>query len=360
MSKSQSRKRKRDRSSGQLELTGYVHGDPHLGVFNFKPLIENSVDLQLSSIRRMCALARKEGVKNIFIPGDIFDNPSPSQQLIIQLINVFSMHEDLDFYIIPGNHDITARGRNGLMVCEFLSEMALLKNVFVFTEPKMVTIDDFPVYFMPYGYDAYPDGAYLGFGHHSVAGAKNDNGFPISDTLGITLSNKRAQWIMGHIHLAQIFKWGAYPGTGYQINFGEDPEKFIMKFKATLEDGHVKLKTKLIKRKPPFELRTVVMQNEDDFAKLPAFDSKSPVFFKVQLAQGVQMPTNFLIENRHVIMHESLTKKGEPVKITRVEDAPVDVFHMTPTTGLVKHLVSRGLPKDRARVAKKLVQRLNK
>jgi len=332
----------------------------HLGKFNFKPLIENSTDLQLKSLRQLCARARKDGVHNVFLPGDIFDNPSPSQQLIIQLIDVFRTHKDLHFHLIPGNHDITARGRNGLMVCEFLSQMNLLDNVSVHTEPQMVTIDDFPVFFMPYGYDNYPDGAYLGFGHHSVTGAKNDNGFPISDTMGIELNNKRAQWIMGHIHLAQIMKWGAYPGTGYQVNFGEDEEKFILKFKAVLTDGRVSLKTKLIPVKKPFTLRTVVMRETEDFEKLPAFDPKRPVFFKVQLAQDVQMPTNFLVDNRHVIKHESLTKKGTPVQITKVEDAPVDVFHMTPTTGLVKHLVGKGLAKDRAKAAKRLVQRLNK
>lgn len=339
-----------------LSVVGLAIGDPHLERFSsnyFNNLLQDPLDLQLKAMERGCQIAHDQGIKNVFMLGDIIDHPNPKQDTIVRLINLFNKFHYLKFWVITGNHEVTARGRNGLMICEFLSSAQMLPNVNIFTEPKMVTIDGFPVYFMPWGYSEQPRGAYLGIGHHSVSGAFNDNGYPIKEE-GEKITNKRAKWIMGHIHLRQSHDWGCYPGTPYQINFGESTSKYFVKFKAVLTDGKVDLKTRFIPSNPPFLLQTIDIKSQDQEIKKPPANT----FYKVRLSPGVTLDSAFLTSRPWIIKVEILGKDNKVTEIVSAEDAPEDTFRITPTYGLAKYLVNKGMDREKAMAAVSFVKRI--
>jgi len=337
------------------------HGDPHLERFSpqyFKNLIGNPDDLFIASIERLCAYAILREIKHVALLGDIADHPNPKQETIIRLIGIFNKYPNLKFWIITGNHDITARGKNGMIVCEFLANMNLLTNVKVYTQPKMEIIDGFPVYFMPYGFNEQPKGAYLGVGHHSVTGARMDGGYPVGDE-GIAITNKKTFWVMGHLHEYQEYPWGVYSGTAYQINFGESTDKYLLEVEAKLDSGRVTAKTRQIKSQLPFRLKNVRAKEAEDLAKVKPFDKERRIFYKVVYDPSVSLPKSFLSDNSHVLECSPLnTKTGAELKITRAEEAPKDVFRLSPTKGLVEYLVRKGMDKDRARAAKRFVKTL--
>jgi DNA repair exonuclease SbcCD nuclease subunit len=345
----------------QPRLRLVAHGDPHLERYTpqyFKNLIGNPDDLFISSIERLCDHAISKGIRHVVLLGDIADHPNPKQETIIRLIGIFNKFPGLKFWIITGNHDITARGKNGMIVCEFLANMNLLTNVKVYTQPKMEIIDGFPVYFMPYGFNEQPKGAYLGIGHHSVTGARMDSGYPVGDE-GIAISNKRTFWVMGHLHEHQEYPWGVYAGTAYQINFGESTKKYFLELDAKLDSGHVTAKTKLIKSELPFRLKNILVKTEDELAKVKPFDKERKIFYKVVYDTSFALPKSFQTDNPHVLMCEPLDRKtGKELKITKAEDAPKDVFRLSPTRGLVEYLTRKGMDKDRAKAARRFVKTL--
>lgn len=345
------------KKNSAIRFDALAVGDLHLERFNsnyFNGIIEDSVEMQLNALRSYCKIAKKDRIKNIIMLGDIVDHPNPKQSTIIRLISVFRDFPELKFWVITGNHDITARGRNGLQICEFLSSANMLENVIVFTEPKMVNIKGFPVYFMPYGYDVQPKGTYLGIGHHTVTGSLSDSGYKLEDS-GISISNKKAYWVMGHIHLKQSYKWGCYPGTPYQINFGESTEKYLLKVKATLDAGKLTVKRKFLPVDTPYTLETL---NLEDVSQLPKFNKKKPNFFKIRIRDGFELPSTFLIDNPHIIAKDILNKKGKLTEITKIEDAPDTVFHLTATSNLVPFLVKKGMSEKEAKSARKLIKKI--
>lgn len=343
-------------SLSALELTGLAVGDPHLERFSynyFNGLIADPLQAQLDTIADACDTAISQKIKNVFLLGDIIDHPNPKQDTIVRLIGLFNKYPSLSFWVITGNHEVTSRGRNGLMICEFLSSANMLPNVNIFTEPKMVSVEGFPVFFMPWGYSDQPRGAYLGIGHHSVTGASNDNGFPIREE-GEKITNKRSKWIMGHIHLRQSHDWGCYPGTPYQINFGEDENKYILKFKVSLVNGRVSIKKKFIPVKPPFVLRTIDVNSPDQKIVKP----KGNIFYKARVLDGVVLDSDFVASRPWIIKVEILGKGNKLTEIVPADQAPEDTFHVTPTYGLEKYLLNKGMDEERAKAAVSFVKRL--
>jgi DNA repair exonuclease SbcCD nuclease subunit len=347
------------RSVQNPKLRAVAHGDPHLERFSsqyFKNLLGNPDDAFISSIERLCEHATAKKIGHVFLLGDIADHPNPKQETIIKLLHVMNKYIKLKFWLITGNHDVSARGRSGMIVCEFLSEAGLLPNVTVFTKPKMKIIDGIPVYFMPYGFDEQPKGPYLGVGHHSVVGASYDSGLPVGEE-GINISNKRAFWIMGHLHEYQEHPWGIYAGTGYQINFGETDDKAFIELDAVLENGRVKVSHSRIPCALPYTLKNLSVRKEADWNKVKQFDERK-IFYRLLYDPSVEVPSKFQADNPHVIECSPMTKAGTEVKITSATDAPEDVFHLSPTRGLTKYLIKRGLEKGRAKAGTRFVKRL--
>lgn len=339
-------------------LDGVAHGDPHLERFNAwfpKEIVPDPLGLQLQSIQRAVDLARKRGTKNVFLTGDIFHTSAPRQESIARLLKLFADNPDITFWLYLGNHDKQSHSRHALVISDFISKAGILSNVKVYVEPTLEKIEGFPVLFMPYGKFYELDSAYLGFGHTGLAGTMYNEHQTAHEK--IKIENSRSPWVMGHIHQAQETKGAIYPGTAYQVDFGEKLPKHLMYFRARLNRDRVTLEHELIVQAPLFRLINVVVNNEDDLATIkPYKPGKIPNFYKLQLARGVKPPPKFMIERPNVIFTEAINAKGEKLEVTRPERAPAEVMKFSPTTGLVKYLTANGMTKKRARMAKDLVK----
>jgi len=342
-------------------LSGVVHGDPHFEKMNSwfpKEIVADALELQFDSIRACVALARKRKTKNVFLTGDIFDTASPSQSSIARLLRLLAEFPDITFWFYPGNHDMISKTRHALVISDFISKARIIPNVRVFVEPTMTKVDGFPVFFMPWGKFEQPDGAYLGFAHHTLIGVSYDNGFPSED--GPSITNRKSRWIIGHVHERQTTTRAIYPGTAYQTNFGEKLPKYYMYFDATLKHDKVNLKPEFVKAKPIFKLREHIIEKQEDFDNVPVYSQKKvPVFLKLKLHPGVTVPKNYRVDRPHIIKIEPIKKNGQAVTVVEPSQAPEEQRRFTPLTGLKTFLMEKhGLSEERARIGRALVKEL--
>jgi hypothetical protein len=57
------------------------------------------------ALPRLAALARKNGARHILLAGDTFDQTTPAPQIIRQAMNAMGAARDVEWLILPGNHD---------------------------------------------------------------------------------------------------------------------------------------------------------------------------------------------------------------------------------------------------------------
>ena len=58
-----------------------------------------------AAIGRIAAAARDKGAEHIFLAGDTFDSPTPSQAVIRQAIGAMGEADSAQWWLLPGNHD---------------------------------------------------------------------------------------------------------------------------------------------------------------------------------------------------------------------------------------------------------------
>lgn len=65
---------------------------------------------RVSTIERLLALAKEEGVDVILAAGDLFEYPSPSAEVVTAVAEILQQHRDIPIHAIPGNHDLHGPG----------------------------------------------------------------------------------------------------------------------------------------------------------------------------------------------------------------------------------------------------------
>ena len=95
-------------------MTGFrfIHSsDLHLGrrFGNFPEAIRGRlVEARHAAINGLSAAARKHQAGHVLIAGDLFDTETPSDQVWRQALAAMAAEEDIQWWIIPGNHDSLA------------------------------------------------------------------------------------------------------------------------------------------------------------------------------------------------------------------------------------------------------------
>ena len=95
-------------------MTGFrfIHSsDLHLGrrFGNFPEDIRGRlVEARHAAIERLSAAARNHEAGHVLIAGDLFDTETPSEQVWRQALAAMAAAEDIDWWILPGNHDSLA------------------------------------------------------------------------------------------------------------------------------------------------------------------------------------------------------------------------------------------------------------
>jgi DNA repair exonuclease SbcCD nuclease subunit len=165
-----------------------------------------------------------------------------------------------------------------------LFELLCVKNkfttVFLYTEPTKVVIDEEKFYFIPFPYTKGLAG-YINVAHIEPNGAVRDNGRKV--TKGQELEDPDTYWVIGHLHTYQVLKNAVLPGTLYQCNFGEKPEKGFIHIRA--KSG--KVKHKFIRIQPSFTYTTLEVETADDWVKI---SKKETDFYRVYIKSSITIP----------------------------------------------------------------------
>lgn len=293
-------------------------GDLHLDRLN--RLIPNAEDLVLSTLAKVYDYARREGVQDIVVLGDVFHTAEPNQGSVTKVIRFFRDNRDVTTHILKGNHDQTDEDNHSLRTLQLLFKYRFLTGR-VYTKPRVVELQDGERYWFcphPYTLDQPKDVRYS-FGHFGYEGARGDNGFVIKNG-----ASPRGRWVLGDYHTHQRGKNYLYPGSLYQVQFYEAPEKYFV---------HVTDKLRSVQVKPDLRLGRLTLASEADLAALTP-----DTYWSVNVGREAKLPDNWMVRYPNVVRHH--TEKGVS-KRQRV--LMQQVANEDPLDGLADELANAGL-----------------
>ena len=228
-------------------------GDIHYeGIESYFP--NNHLSLISSTLKQIWQYARENGVENVVIGGDIFENPFPKDESKKAFLK--TLDKRLNYYIILGNHDYANPQENSLNLCKyFIEDLGLMDNVKFFIQPETIEIDGVPFDMLPFPFTKpLTKENSICIGHFQVKGYLGDNGRKFND--GPVLDDKHI-WLLGHLHRQQD---RLYPGSVVQTKFGEPVNKYFFDCKSNGKE----LKLKKVSIDTPFKLIDLVVQKLED------------------------------------------------------------------------------------------------
>jgi len=306
--------------------------------------------MQLDACSKVLDQARERNIRTIVQLGDIFENPKPKQNTILKLIQWLHINKDFEFHIILGNHDWESSDNHSFELLDFVSKSKILRHVNVYTKPTVVNFGPVHCGFVPYPFVKAPKCTkpLLCFGHFEIKGAKRDNGQVIAKGLELKTS-KKLDWIIGHLHCKQP---PYYPGTLYQLSFGEPLPKGYFVCEADTVNGKLLISRRWVEFNPPYKLINRVINKSKD---LRNFDEPN-TYYKLFIKSSISLPGSFLLENPQVLKIEHFR---EDVKVQEkggllIEDQ--SNLYYDPVDGLQNFLVGRGLTKKQINKAITMVK----
>ncbi len=236
-------------------------GDLHLGKLD--KLMGQGVGLrrQVKLFKTQIGMLQARGIRHAVLLGDLYDDPYPTQELLITLLKLLS-DSSMSFLVYHGNHDWDDAEHNSLKLLRELPSAGALTNVTFISTPQVVEWCGMRLFVMPWAprYAPIKERVDLVLFHGDLIGAKRDTGMVIPDGEGIPRSFFRGMpAVSGHLHSPQRIGNIYFPGTAAQLSFGERPEKRIWFGEKT--SAGVRLTN--VAFEPPWRLETAVY-NEDD------------------------------------------------------------------------------------------------
>ncbi len=241
---------------------GDLHGTDATGKGGIAKYVQNYDEVIFEEADRAVEWARERGIKNVFLLGDLCESPRMSYDSMLGLVSFFARHEDMQFYVILGNHDLFSDDPKIGHSLQIVMAMYGKENVTFITKPKTIAVDGAPVRFLPYPHDDFDPKA-LNVFHKEVYGSKGDSGRPMKDD---SLSKSKAVCVAGHLHTAHKVRNTYYPGTLAQKNFGEKTDKYFAHIDFTSADSH---SIEFIPFEPKYLLHTIVLNDRQDLKQIP-------------------------------------------------------------------------------------------
>jgi len=291
--------------------------------------------------------AKKKGIKDIILYGDICENPRMSYDAQMALARIFD--QPFQFHVLLGNHDLFAEDPevgHSLQLVELFKP----KNVTVYTKPKTVDFDGQQVRFLPWPHKKF-DLEALNVAHIDVQGSRTDSG-RLNDKEDLNTSKATA--VIGHIHTRQRVRNSFYSGTLYQTNFGERPEKFF--HHITYDDGWV---IEDVPVRPVYRLHSVEIESKADLKGIPASE-----FDLVKLIVKTSKVTAADYQHLNVVKVKAVNSEAE-LALARVEDLKEGSAVEISTDEFFKHWLSEhpadaALKKQAAKVRREILNRRTK
>ena len=121
-----------------IDMKFLITGDLHLRASNPENRIDNFFETQLNKVEQIFQIATKNRCEYILCPGDVFDNPRPSFDVLeyyIKLFNKYSINNgnnnEIQFLTVWGQHDqrFRTKDRTALKLMESLGYMQTFKHI---------------------------------------------------------------------------------------------------------------------------------------------------------------------------------------------------------------------------------------
>ncbi len=237
---------------------GDLHLTSSLGKGGLSSYVKDHDQAVGAAVNYCLGYAKKKGVRNIFLYGDLCEGPRMSYEGQKVLLSI--LRSPFKFHIILGNHDKFGENSELGHSLELIKEFEL-PNVIIYEEPTEKIIDGSRVNFLPWPHSDFKPNA-LNVAHVDVAGAKTDSGQLIKK------GNTDLHYaVIGHIHTNQQVRNSFFSGTLYQTNFGESSQKFF--HHGRYEDGW---EIENIPARSRYRLHSVEVNSKKDLHAVPRSD----------------------------------------------------------------------------------------
>ena len=197
----------------EKNIEALIFTDLHLNAIN--------KDICLNFFDKLISFAKEKNIENIFFLGDFTDNRKGLDLITIStILSIFKKikESNLEFYLIPGNHDkfIVSNEESYLEICKYNH---LFENIY------LKSIGSFDYIFFPYF-----EGQYFEKGIEYLKNIKLERdtillGHYMYEQIPSEIKNKFAKVFLGHNHEKGEFPNGMYIGSCFQQNFSEDNNK---------------------------------------------------------------------------------------------------------------------------------------
>lgn len=302
----------------------------------------NYLKVAVDTLKGICNYAKDEGIKHIFLLGDIFETPYPSDTTKIEILKLLD-DKDLFFYIILGNHEWSSNELNSL---ELLSYLANTKysNVSIFLQPTCRKIGGLRFQFLPFPCEKpISDKKSICLAHTGFDGFLTDSGRQVKGTK----LDKKHSWFVGHLHLRQ---GNIYPGSILQNNFGETEDKYFFHCIAENE-GSIQVKAVAIPQ--TYKLKKVIIKTDSDWKKLKPNPN---IYYKIDVKNDLVIPNL----EKYNIVNIGYFKKETELSDTELVLSKEEMEICNPTLYLSSFLKKKGLGKEKRIKAKNIIKNIMK
>jgi predicted phosphodiesterase len=297
---------------------------------------------QIKEIRKPFQYAIENGVKHMFVLGDISDTPFIDETALIALIRLILEYDDhLNVHYICGNHDYSDVHKTSMEMLGLLQDEKFFKRLHIHFAPEQLVIDGEVVNFLP-----WPKMEYLkhrrptlNLCHIEHAGAVGDNGKPLKTKSKFV--RREADFVVsGHIHQYQYVRSQRliYPGALYQKTFGEKLPKGFIDLKCGVQNGKLEVRHRFVTSSPEIELLNLYIESERDFSQLR---SDPHIRYKLHVSEGVVIPADLTTTYPTVFQVVGRGRKG--VEREEHVNAAGDVPELDLMSGLIPFLKDEGL-----------------
>lgn len=270
-------------------------GDIHLGALaNYIPTLWKK---QIKNLQNIFDYAVDHDIEHVFLLGDIFDSPNPSDQLKIWLRKLlWAYRKTLTFHVVIGNHDWESNEKHALQILQDLGETGLF-NFKVYTKPEVIKVDGISLFMCshPHVLDVPSKNVDWCLGHFAWHGAKADNGFAVKSGKA-----PKGRWILGDFHTHQYGDRYVYCGTVSQVLWSEKLPKGVVLFDK--DDWNFK------PFKPTYTLGIVEVETENALR-----DLDTSTFWSMRTVNGFTLPPGFK-QKAHNIVHLAPAKRRKDIR----------------------------------------------
>ena len=341
-------------------LNFLVTSDWHLEAMK-KHFPDDHIERQLSSLDRIYQYALTKGITHIFIPGDISDRHRMEDETKRKLLQFFMKYEGvIESYYIGGNHDWADATNTSMDLIDQFCNWNFLKSLHIYLKPEQVTIEGIKINMLPHPArkSIKSKKPCLNFCHVEAAGAKGDNGRLLKVKKDIAV-HPTDFTISGHLHLYQYLKKKRFlfGGAPYQKTYGESRPKGFLECSAKYKNGKLIVKHDFITLKPNYQLDTVIISKQKDWAKLEVNPS---IRYRIYVDEGVTIPADIRTRIPNIAQILGMGHGGKDFDPTKIDISHVGEFAVEPLDGLKEWLKTSGLKVSLQKQALKEAENINK